>query len=525
MGELLAVGGALAAATALAGLEHLRRPLRTGQTGDLRLHTVAPDVYLWRGYFSNAAVLALPGQLVVVDTLASPQLAARMRRDLQTQLARPVGCAVLTHFHGDHVGGTSQFADVPRYASAPTATAMATRDGERAAYARNFGLIVHELPPVLPPTVTFSGDAFDLDVGGEKLQLLHLGAAETDDAVVVWWPQRRVLACGDSLATAGFPFSGAPICDEGLRADGHWLACLQRLRDLEPEVVLPGHGPPLVGRQTIRDRIDRVADVFASVISVVREEMARGDAVDAVDAVVQRSLARLARFHKQADLPQNAISMRMTVLRAFHALSPQRHGHGWWHDLGPRCLAAPLPEQALELLAQLSPGPAVRAEARRLADRRQYGRVRDLLWAAAARDPQQAHDYLGDCAWWMVAAARRAPVAYEGADGLVEAGKAATRALELDTHAATAALALGTLEVLSAIMLGQPMDRGQQLLASALASGKLEPSQAQAASFFLGKAHQFEEREGEADRWLRAAMPGWSRVLYPLFREKLRAIP
>lgn len=522
MAELLAVGGALTAVAGVAAIQHLRRPLRTGQTGDLRLHSVVPDAYLWRGYFSNAAVLALPGQLVVVDTLASPQLAARMRRDLQRQLAKPVGRVVLTHFHGDHVGGTSQFADVPRFASARTADAMATRDAERAAYARNFGLVVHDLPEVLPPTLTFSSDAYDLDLDGEKLQLLHLGAAETDDAVSLWWPSRRVLACGDSLATAGFPFTGAPICDEGLRDDGQWLACLQRMRDLEPEVVLPGHGPPLVGRQVIRDRIDRVAAVFAEVLQVVREEKASGGAVQ---AVVQRSLVRLAHYHRQADLPQNAISLRMTVLRAWHAVSPERQGHGWWHDLGPRCLAAPEPEIALELLANLRAGTAVRAAAQRLAGRGQYGGVRDLLWAAAERDPQHAPDYLGDCAWWMVAAARRAPAAYEGADGLVEAGKAATRALELDPRAATASLALGTLEVLSAIMLGQPMDRGQALLSVALDSGKLERSQAQAARFFIGKAHQFEERDAQADLWLRAAMPGWSRPLYPLFREKLRAIP
>lgn len=520
-GSVLAWAGATAAVGVGLTLYWLSRPVRTGQSGELRLHAVVPEVYLWRGYFSNAAALVLGDQVLVVDTLVSPETAARMRRDLGRATTKPVGCVILTHFHGDHVGGTSVFADVARIASGRTAACLQSRDGEREAYARNFGLITHGVPEVLPPTRTFEGDSLDLQLGGEHLQVLHLGAAETADACAVWWPRRRVLACGDSLATAGFPFTGAPISDEGLQDDGQWLACLQRIRDLEPEVLLPGHGPPLVGRDCIAARIDRVSQLFREVLDTVRQQrQAGGDA----DAVVARSLRRLGHWHGQPDLRQNAISLRMTVLRAYHAVSPERRGRGWWSDLGPRTLEPADPQRAATALARLPTRPAVLAHARRLM-RRQPGHARDLLGAAAAREPAHAAHFFGLCAWWLVGVAQRVATAYEGSDALCAAGQSAAQALALDPDEPHANLAQGVLEVLSAIMLGQPMQRGMGHLHKALACTSLGPAERAAARFFIGKAHQFEERDADADRWLRSAMPVWSRLLYPLFREKLRAIP
>ena len=47
------------------------------QSGDLKLHPVAPDVYLYRGFFSNSAVLVLPKSVMVVDTQITPKAGHR----------------------------------------------------------------------------------------------------------------------------------------------------------------------------------------------------------------------------------------------------------------------------------------------------------------------------------------------------------------------------------------------------------------------------------------------------------------
>ena len=59
--------------------------------------------------------------------------------------------------------------------------------------------------------------------------------------VALWWPERRVLACGDALGTARYYRAG----DERLAV--HPLLRLRPPRfDVEPAVILCGHGPGVV---------------------------------------------------------------------------------------------------------------------------------------------------------------------------------------------------------------------------------------------------------------------------------------
>ena len=53
---------------------------RGGQSGDLQLHKIADDLYLYRGFFSNSAVLVTPGGVLVVDTQITPDAGARLKK-------------------------------------------------------------------------------------------------------------------------------------------------------------------------------------------------------------------------------------------------------------------------------------------------------------------------------------------------------------------------------------------------------------------------------------------------------------
>ena len=54
-----------------------------GISADMRLHALAPDVYVYRGFFSNSAVLVLPRSVVVIDTQTTPEVALRLRRQIE----------------------------------------------------------------------------------------------------------------------------------------------------------------------------------------------------------------------------------------------------------------------------------------------------------------------------------------------------------------------------------------------------------------------------------------------------------
>ncbi len=83
----------------------------------------------------------------------------------------------------------------------------------------------------------------ELDVGGVGLELHH-ARGETDDHTWTWVPGARVLCCGDLFIWAS-PNAGNP--QKVQRYPREWAVALREMIRLEPEVLLPGHGFPVVG--------------------------------------------------------------------------------------------------------------------------------------------------------------------------------------------------------------------------------------------------------------------------------------
>ncbi|MBC2908109.1 MBL fold metallo-hydrolase [Streptomyces cupreus] len=181
---------------------------------------------------SNAGVVAGPEGLVLVDTAATAARAAALREAVQGLGRGPVRVLVNTHHHGDHTHGNGAFEGATVVAHART----------RAEMARN-GLALTGVWPdvawgelsVRLPDLTFT-DELTLHQGDREIRLLHLGPAHTNDDVVAWLPEERVLFAGD-VAMAG----SSPFVLMGSVSGS--LATLARLRALRPRTVVCGHGP------------------------------------------------------------------------------------------------------------------------------------------------------------------------------------------------------------------------------------------------------------------------------------------
>jgi glyoxylase-like metal-dependent hydrolase (beta-lactamase superfamily II) len=93
-----------------------------------------------------------------------------------------------------------------------------------------------------PPTITLT-ETLTLYRGGREIRLLFLGRAHTAGDVVVFLPKERVVATGDLLG-AGPSYLGDAYVPE-------WGATLDRLRALDFDWVLPGHGDAFQGKEKI----------------------------------------------------------------------------------------------------------------------------------------------------------------------------------------------------------------------------------------------------------------------------------
>jgi len=199
--------------------------------------------------YSNAGLVAGADGSLLVDTLFDLQLTRDMLDAMQAVTAtRPIGTVVNTHANGDHCYGNQLLGDSRIVASQAAAEEMDDvppalmhafksldigEDGNRLV-ADAFGPFTFDDIEPVAPTDTFTGST-TIDIGTTTIRLEEVGPAHTQGDVIAWLPDARVVFTGDILFHGSTPIMwSGPI--------GNWIAACRRIRELEPSVVVPGHG-------------------------------------------------------------------------------------------------------------------------------------------------------------------------------------------------------------------------------------------------------------------------------------------
>jgi glyoxylase-like metal-dependent hydrolase (beta-lactamase superfamily II) len=88
----------------------------------------------------------------------------------------------------------------------------------------------------------YATGAFDdkqsFELGGVRFELLRVGPAHTPGDTLVWLPQQRIVFTGDVAYVGRLP---------GIMSHSdsrHWIKAFDTMAALQPDVVVPGHGPP-----------------------------------------------------------------------------------------------------------------------------------------------------------------------------------------------------------------------------------------------------------------------------------------
>jgi len=173
-------------------------------------------------------------EALVYDTHVSVEHGRAIRAALEAEGARRL-TVLLSHWHLDHVAGTEAFAGCEVLAGARTAELLAANREEIEAGA------LEGPPPISPlvlPTASFAEPRLEIEVGARRLELIQVDV-HSEDAVVVWDPEARLLVAGDTVEDT-ITYVGEPE-----RFANH-LRDLNRLAQLGPDRILPAHGDPEV---------------------------------------------------------------------------------------------------------------------------------------------------------------------------------------------------------------------------------------------------------------------------------------
>ena len=199
----------------------------------------------------------------------------------------PVVAAIYSHHHADHVFSVAAFDEEAEERGWPRPTVYAHErvpahfDRYRATLGWNTAINRRQFAIDAPhyrwperyryPDVLYRRN-LTFRRGDLTFELTH-GRGETDDVTWTWIPERRILHTGDLFIWA-VPNAGNP--QKVQRYVGDWADSLERMLPLGAEILLPGHGLPILGADRVRRALDGTARYMRSIEEQSLAAMNRG---------------------------------------------------------------------------------------------------------------------------------------------------------------------------------------------------------------------------------------------------------
>ncbi len=208
-------------------------------------------------------------RVLVIDACNSPAEARILAGFIQAR-GRAPDYLVFTHGHGDHVLGSIVFKDTEVIASVLTPgeirrilPKIAERSGSPLAQLE---------AQIAWPTMTFNGE-LRIDLGGRHVHLFPT-PGHSADSIAVYVEEERVLFAGDAVVTGIVPAIGD--------GDSRTLeSSLHRLMALDIEIMVPGHGPVVYGRQHMQDWLEWTIGYLSGVRARIHTALQNGLSEDA----------------------------------------------------------------------------------------------------------------------------------------------------------------------------------------------------------------------------------------------------
>ena len=370
------------------GDNHPLRPLR-------QLEQVADGV-AFVASFANVSALTTEDGLFLVDT-GSQALAGEVHDQIRGWSTDRLHTAVYSHGHIDHVFGVPRFEAEAAEKGWPTPRVIGhealPHRFDRYVLTAGYNSIVNQRQFRMPglrwpteyryPDETYR-DTLTVEVGALVAELHHC-RGETDDHTWTWFPDRRLLCCGDMFIWAS-PNAGNP--QKVQRYPKEWAEGLRVMASLGAELLLPGHGFPIVGADRVVRALTDTAELLESLHDQTLAMMNDGARLDEIVHTVRAPGHLLERPYLRPVYDEPEFVVR-NVWRLY----------GGWYDGNPATLKpAAEPAVAAELAALAGGADRLAARARALADEgdlRVAGHLAELA-ALAAPDDRAVHAVRAD---------------------------------------------------------------------------------------------------------------------------------
>jgi glyoxylase-like metal-dependent hydrolase (beta-lactamase superfamily II) len=194
-------------------------------------------------FWTNSVIIEGEHEVMLVDAQLTSKNAEKVLQEIDAT-KKPLSIIYITHEHADHFLGLEVFKEA--YPRVRIITNSAVVDRINQVYQEKIDKWQEILGSgATSRVVTISKfDANFIEFEGSKIEVLKNIRGDTDENTMLWIPGQGILIAGDVL----FNDMHVYTAESDSKARGKWLSSLQKIRELKPSVVIPGHskvGAPL----------------------------------------------------------------------------------------------------------------------------------------------------------------------------------------------------------------------------------------------------------------------------------------
>ena len=199
----------------------------------------SPDDQFW----VNSVIIEGVDEVMLVDAQLTKTNAEKVLQEIK-ETKKPLSIIYITHEHADHFLGLEVFREA--YPKVRIIADSAVVDRINRVYQDK----IDKWKKILGSAATSHVVAIEkvdgnfIEFESSKIAVLKDIQGDTDENTMLWIPGQRILIAGDVV----FNNMHVYTAESDSRARGKWLNSLQKIRELKPSVVIPGHskvGAPL----------------------------------------------------------------------------------------------------------------------------------------------------------------------------------------------------------------------------------------------------------------------------------------
>jgi len=192
----------------------------------------SPDDQFW----TNSVIIEGEHEVMLVDAQLTKNSAEKVLQEINAT-KKPLSIIYITHEHADHFLGLEVFKVA--YPGVRIIATSAVVDRINIVYQEKIG----KWKKILGTGATSHAVAIEkfdgnfIEFESSKIEVLKNIQGDTDENTMLWIPGQGTLIAGDVL----FNDMHVYTAETDSKARGKWLNSLQRIRELKPSVVIPGH--------------------------------------------------------------------------------------------------------------------------------------------------------------------------------------------------------------------------------------------------------------------------------------------